>query len=163
MNSTDVTLFSMYRLYLSHHCCHFLDADKVPSPAEDVMAAQQKPKPTHAIEEPLPPPPPSPQSTASQSMAPSSSPPQASEQMKSGSGKVLATPAVRKIAMEHHVSGMLCPATKLTIHSFSISDTKPTHWLAGSLYHFKTIILISSSCAAFLDNSGGCFRNRQRW
>ena len=143
--------------------CHFLDADKVPSPAEDVMAAQQKPKPTHAIEEPLPPPPPSPQSTASQSMAPSSPPPQASEQMKSGSGKVLATPAVRKIAMEHHVSGMLCPATKLTIHSFSISDTKPTHWLAWSLYHFKTIILISSSCAVFLDNSGGCFWNRQRW
>ena len=127
MNSTDVTL---YRLYLSHHCSRLLDADKVPSPAEDVMAAQQKPKPTHAIEEPLPPPPPSPQSTASQSMAPSSPPPQASEQMKSGSGKVLATPAVRKIAMEHHVCGMLCPATKLTTHSFSISDTKPTHWLA---------------------------------
>ena len=139
---------------------HFLDADKVPSPAEDVMAAQQKPKPTHAIEEPLPPPPPSPQSTASQSMAPSPPPPQAAEQMKSGSGKVLATPAVRKIAMEHNVSGILCPATKLSIHSFSISDTKPTHWLAWSLYHFKTIILIWSSCAAFLDNSGGCFRNR---
>ena len=139
MNSTDVTLFSMYRLYLSHHCCHFLDADKVPSPAEDVMAAQQKPKPTHAIEEPLPPPPPSPQSTASQSMAPSPPPPQAAEQMKSGSGKVLATPAVRKIAMEHNVSGIICmyfkhfilfPFTKLTIHSFCISDTKPTHWLS---------------------------------
>ena len=129
VNSTDVTLFSMYRLYLSHHCSRFLDADKVPSPAEDVMAAQQKPKPTHAIEEPLPPPPPSPQSTASQSMASSPPPPQAAEQMKSGSGKVLATPAVRKIAMEHNVSGVLCPATKLTIHSFSISDTKPTHWL----------------------------------
>ncbi|KAM7428643.1 hypothetical protein ABFA07_020410 [Porites harrisoni] len=80
------------------------NADKVPSPAEDVMAAQQKPKPTHAIEEPLPPPPPSPQSTASQSMAPSSPPPHASEQMKSGSGKVLATPAVRKIAMEQHIT-----------------------------------------------------------
>ena len=36
------------------------DVDQGPSPAEDVMAAQQKPKPTHAIEEPLPPPPPSP-------------------------------------------------------------------------------------------------------
>ncbi|CAH3190424.1 unnamed protein product [Porites evermanni] len=80
------------------------NADKVPSPAEDVMAAQQKPKPTHAIEEPLPPPPPSPQSTASQSMAPSPPPPQAAEQMKSGSGKVLATPAVRKIAMEHNIT-----------------------------------------------------------
>ena len=62
------------------------------------MAAQQKPKPTHAIDAPLPPPPPSPQST----VAPSP-PPQTSEKVASTGGKVLATPAVRKIAMDHNV------------------------------------------------------------
>lgn len=68
------------------------------------MAAQQKPKPTHAIEEPLPPPPPSPQSSASQSVASPPPPPQMAQQhKKSGISKVLATPAVRKIAMDHNV------------------------------------------------------------
>lgn len=81
----------------------FLDVDVGPSPAEDVMAAQQKPKPTHAIEEPLPPPPPSPQPSTSQLTASPSPPQQTSGKVPSSSGKVLATPAVRKIAMEHNV------------------------------------------------------------
>ena len=70
------------------------------------MAAQQKPKPTHAIEEPLPPPPPSPQTSASQSLSSPPPPPQAAQKdHKTDSGKVLATPAVRKIAMDHNVRG----------------------------------------------------------
>jgi len=78
--------------------------DVGPSPAEDVMAAQQKPKPTHAIEEPLPPPPPSPQTSASQSLSSPPPPPQAAQKdHKTDSGKVLATPAVRKIAMDHNI------------------------------------------------------------
>lgn len=83
------------------------------------MAAQQKPKPTHAIEEPLPPPPPSPQSSASQSVASPPPPPQTAQQLqKGGSSKVLATPAVRKIAMDHNVRSQfslligLCPIYK---------------------------------------------------
>ena len=67
------------------------------------MAAQQKPKPTHAIEEPLPPPPPSPHSSTSQSTASPSPPPQTKQKDASSGGKVLATPAVRKIAMDHNV------------------------------------------------------------
>lgn len=63
------------------------------------MAAQQKPKPTHAIEEPLPPPPPPSQASIPQSTA-SPSPPR---QTTGGGAKVLAAPAVRKIAMEHNV------------------------------------------------------------
>lgn len=81
----------------------FLDADVGPSPAEDVMAAQQKPKPTHAIEEPLPPPPPSPQSSTPQTTASPSPPQQTTEKVPRSGGKVLAAPAVRKIAMEHDV------------------------------------------------------------
>lgn len=81
----------------------FLDVDVGPSPAEDVMAAQQKPKPTHAIEEPLPPPPPSPQPSTPQPTASPSPPQQTTGKVPSSSGKVLATPAVRKIAMEHNV------------------------------------------------------------
>ena len=76
------------------------------------MAAQQKPKPTHAIEEPLPPPPPSPQlsspqSTAPQSTAPPSPPQQTIGKVPSSGGKVLAAPAVRKIAMEHNVKRVI--------------------------------------------------------
>ena len=80
------------------------DVDQGPSPAEDVMAAQQKPKPTHAIEEPLPPPPPSLQSSTSQTMSSSTPPPAQKENPISKKGSVLATPSVRKIAMEHSVS-----------------------------------------------------------
>ena len=83
----------------------FSDVDAGPSPAEDVMAAQQKPKPTHAIEEPLPPPPHSPQSSPSQSKASPAPPPQTTGK-QTNSGKVLATPAVRKIAMDHDVRGI---------------------------------------------------------
>ena len=81
----------------------FLDVDVGPSPAEDVMAAQQKPKPTHATEEPLPPPPPYPQSSTPQPTASPSLPQQTTEKVPSSGGKVLAAPAVRKIAMEHNV------------------------------------------------------------
>ena len=81
----------------------FLDVDVGPSPAEDVMAAQQKPKPTHATEEPLLPPPPSPQSSTPQPTASPSPPQQTTEKVPSSGGKVLAAPAVRKIAMEHNV------------------------------------------------------------
>ena len=81
----------------------FLDVDVGPSPAEDVMAAQQKPKPTHATEEPLPPPPPSPQSSIPQSIASPFPPQQTTEKVPSSGGKVLAAPAVRKIAKEHNV------------------------------------------------------------
>ena len=77
--------------------------DVGPSPAEDVMAAQQKPKPTHATEEPLPPPPFSPQSSTPQSTASPSLPQQTTEEVPSSGGKVLAAPAVRKIAKEHNV------------------------------------------------------------
>ena len=67
------------------------------------MAAQQKPKPTHAIEELLPPPPPSPQSSTPQATASPSPPQQTTEKAPKSGGKVLAAPAVRKIAMEHNV------------------------------------------------------------
>ncbi|KAL9950303.1 hypothetical protein ACROYT_G042782 [Oculina patagonica] len=87
------------------------NVDTGPSPAEDVMAAQQKPKPTHAIDEPLPPPPPSPHSSAAQSTASPSSPPQTTEKDPSSDGKVLATPAVRKIAMEHNITLSDVPGT----------------------------------------------------
>lgn len=84
-----------------------------PSPAEDVMAAQQQPKPTHAIEEPLPPPPPSPQSSASQTMPSSPLPPPTSQKDSQvrNTGKVLATPSVRKIAMDHNISLSDVPGT----------------------------------------------------
>ena len=103
----------------------FTDVDAGPSPAEDVMAAQQKPKPTHAIEEPLPPPPPSPQSSASQSVASPPPPCQTAQQHQSDSGKVLATPAVRKIAMDHNVRGVI-PQFKISILL--------TNWFVSSIY-----------------------------
>lgn len=87
------------------------NVDAVPSPAEDVMAAQQKPKPTHAIDEPLPPPPPSPQLTASQPIASPPPPPQVTRKNTTDSGKVLATPAVRKIAMDHNITLAAVPGT----------------------------------------------------
>ena len=67
------------------------------------MAAQQKPKPTHAIEQPLPPLPQSPQSAPPQSEAPPTPAPQITTKQTNSSGKVLTTPAVRKMAMEHNV------------------------------------------------------------
>jgi len=67
------------------------------------MAAQQKPKPTHAIEEPLPPPPPTPQASIPQSTTSPSPLQQTTGKVPSSGGKVLAAPAVRKIAMEHNV------------------------------------------------------------
>lgn len=64
------------------------------------MAAQQKPQPTGAINEPLPPPP---QAAIAQEITPPP-PPGAEAQRQETSEKVLATPAVRKISMEHNVS-----------------------------------------------------------
>lgn len=87
------------------------NVDQGPSPAEDVMAAQQKPKPTHAIEEPLPPPPSSLQSSTSQTMSTSTPPPAQKENPISKKGSVLATPSVRKIAMEHSISLSDVPGT----------------------------------------------------
>lgn len=87
------------------------NVDVGPSPAEDVMAAQQKPKPTHATEEPLPPPPPSPQSSTPQPTASPSPPQQTTEKVPSSGGKVLAAPAVRKIAMERNIALADVPGT----------------------------------------------------
>lgn len=71
------------------------------------MAAQQKPKPTHAIEEPLPPPPPTPQASIPQSTTSPSPPQQTTGEVPSSGAKVLAAPAVRKIAMEHNVKRII--------------------------------------------------------
>lgn len=79
------------------------NVDAGPSPAEDVMAAQQKPKPTHAIEQPLPPPPLSPQSSPPQSKASPVPPPQITTKQTNSDGKVLTTPAVRKMAMDYNI------------------------------------------------------------
>ena len=81
------------------------------------MVAQQKPKPTHAIEEPLPPPPHSPVSTSPPNVIQGAVSATSVTATKEG-GKVLATPAVRKIAMDHGVRKMILyiPLS----HSFSI-------------------------------------------
>ncbi|XP_032218742.2 lipoamide acyltransferase component of branched-chain alpha-keto acid dehydrogenase complex, mitochondrial isoform X2 [Nematostella vectensis] len=76
------------------------------SPAEDVMAAHQEPKPTSAIDQPLPPPPSSPSTGPTRALpvtAPASS-------VNKG-GKVLTTPAVRKIAMENKIDLSEVPGT----------------------------------------------------
>lgn len=67
------------------------------------MAAQQKPKPTHAIEQPLPPPPLSPQFSPPQSKASPAPPPQITTKQTNSDGKVLTTPAVCKMAMDYNV------------------------------------------------------------
>lgn len=70
------------------------------------MAAQQKPQPTQAIDQPLPPPPSRP---TQEIVPPQSSPPVSTQPAFQGStaanksGKVLTTPAVRKMAKEHQV------------------------------------------------------------
>ncbi|XP_031569107.1 lipoamide acyltransferase component of branched-chain alpha-keto acid dehydrogenase complex, mitochondrial-like [Actinia tenebrosa] len=84
------------------------------SPAEDVMAAQQKPQPTQAIDQSLPPPPSRP---TQEIIPPQPSPPAPSQpayqesNVTKRSGKVLTTPAVRKIAKENQIDLSNVPST----------------------------------------------------
>ncbi|KAK3752237.1 hypothetical protein QZH41_012246 [Actinostola sp. cb2023] len=71
------------------------------SPAEDVMAAQQKPQPTQAIHQPLPPPPPKPNQEIVPPVAAPSMSNAISDHIKGS--KVLTTPAVRKIAKDNQI------------------------------------------------------------
>lgn len=77
----------------------FPDSEHDRSPAEDVMAAQQKPQPTQAIDQALPPPP---QIPRQEIVPPASAPAQPSINTMTSS-KVLTTPAVRRIAKDNQV------------------------------------------------------------
>ena len=81
------------------HSFFFSVSDTGTSAAEDVMAEQQKPQPTGSINEPLPPPP---QAVTSEQTPP---PSEIKREISANrTGKVLATPAVRKLSMENNVS-----------------------------------------------------------
>lgn len=77
----------------------FTDSEHDTSPAEDVMAAQKEPQPTQAIDELLPPPPQIPK----QEIVPPEAVPMAKTVNSKNIGKVLTTPAVRKIAKDYQV------------------------------------------------------------
>lgn len=123
----------------------FLDADVEPSPAEDVMAAQQKPKPTHAIEELPPPPPPSPQSSTPQATAPPSPPQQTTEKVHRSGGKVLAAPAVRKIAMEHNVRRIIHRSYEKRLVFFS-NSLAVFSYFSWSCRGTETLVSVILSC-----------------